>query len=520
MRWLAPFLIAACGNDASNVPDAAPDAFACAPPAAGPAAERVPTTSGMIHGAMAGATWTYLGIPYAAPPVGALRFAPPAVPACSGADVEATAFGPMCPQLDDAGTFMGDEACLSLNVWAPAATTAARPVMVFIHGGANAAGTASDPLYTGRKLAEAGDVIVVTLDYRLGQLGFLDHTALAAESTASGNYGLLDQMAALRWVQTNIAAFGGDPANVLVFGESAGARDTCSLVAAPDAAGLFARALIESGSCRALPTRATAQQTGDMFAAAAGCTGDVPACLRALGTEALVRTLPPVASILASGAYQPTIDGTIQPAQPETRIAAGMHTHVPFIVGSNADETGAAAPAMFATDEAYQQALAAQFGPFADRVYAQYPPPSVTGSPYATRRAAFVRATTDARFVCPSRSIARDFTAGQSEPVYRYFFTYPASPYGAVHGIELAFLFGNFDAIVTANGPYQPNATDLAVSAAIQADWTSFARGGAPAGTPAWPRYDATDPARTFAATTGTTTGVRTADCDFWDSLL
>lgn len=528
MRLLVLSLIAACSSSpASNVPDASsdawPDSFACAAPPPGAAAERVGTTSGMIHGAMAGATWSYLGIPYAAPPIGALRFAAPTAPACPSADVEATAYAPMCPQLDEMGGFHGDENCLALNVWAPATAAAPRPVMVFIHGGANAAGTASDPLYDGRKLAEAGDAIVVTLDYRLAQLGFLDHSALAAESSASGNYGLLDQMFALQWVKSNIAAFGGDPANVMVFGESAGARDTCSLVAAPGAAGLFARALIESGSCRGLPTRTAAQATGATFATAANCTGDIPACLRAQTAEQLIRAQPPVASILVSGIYQPVIDGTIQPAQPQVRIAAGQHNHVPFIVGANSDETGAAAPpaSAFATDDDYRAALVAQFGAtFADQIYQHYPPPSVTGSPFATRRAAYVRATTDARFVCPSRSIARAFATGQAEATYRYFFAYPATLFGAVHGSELVFLFGNFDAIVTMAGPYQPTATDLAVSAAVQADWTSFARGGAPTGTPAWPRYDATDPARVFTATPSTQTGIRTADCDFWDGLL
>jgi para-nitrobenzyl esterase len=512
--------LVACSNHDAAAPDGAvdtaPDAYACATPAPGPAAERVPTTTGMIHGAMVGATYAYLGISYAAPPTGTSRFAPPATPACPSDEVAATAIGPECPQLADDGTFGGSEDCLHLNVWAPAAAAAPRAVMVFVHGGGNVSGSASQALYAGDKLATAGDVIVVTFDYRLGQLGFIDHSSLAVENNAAGNYGLLDQIAALQWVHTNIAAFGGDPANVTVFGESAGGRDTCSLVAAPGAAGLFAHAIVESGSCRGLPTRAAAEITGEQFVTAAGCAGngDVPGCLRALTAEQVIRANAASASILEATPYQPEIDGTIQPVEPEAALAAGTHNHVAFMVGANADETGQAVPAV-PTEAAYEQLVTTQFGALGSQVLAHYP-----AANFPTPRAAYVRVTTDSRFVCPSRDIARAASHVQTEPVYRYFFQYPATPFGATHGIELPFVFGTFDSILVNGTPYTPTPAELALSAAIQTDWTTFAKTGVPAGTPTWPVYAAaTDPTRTFAAMVGETDGIRTADCDFWDNL-
>jgi len=513
-----------CGHDSPSSPDASTDsdvAARCGVATAGPARERVVTTGGTVHGVALGASFAYLGVRYAAPPTGSLRFAAPAPTGCTAdADLDATALGPKCPQLDDSDVFQGDEDCLRVNIWAPAAAPSTpRAVMVWIHGGANAVGFASDPLYDGQKLAEAGDVVVVTLDYRVGQLGFVDHATLAAESSASGNYGLLDQIAALGWVHDNIAGFGGDPTNVTVFGESAGGRDTCSVVAAPSSAGLFTRSIIESGSCSALPTRTIAQAQGNTFVSAAGCAAaaDVPACLRALPTETLIRAAAPDPSILVSTAYQPVIDGTIQPVEPITALANGSAAHGPFMLGSNADETGATVGAI-PDEDAYTAALVTQFGATAaPKVKLQYPVARFT-----TPRAAFVRATTDARFVCPTRSMARAAHTGSQPPVYRYLFDDPASPFGAVHGIEIPFVFGTFSALLTPTGqPYQPTATDLAVAAAVQADWVSFAKTGAPSGTPAWPAWDTTDPARHYtAAGADVQVGIRTDDCDFWDNLL
>lgn len=263
------------GSDAGPVASASPDA---APPTGGgegtpicpvgaaPDASTVPTTRGLVAGEADGSGLVFRGIRYAVAPTGDKRWKAPEPPACWADVVPAKAFGSACPQTLS-GVFHGDEDCLFLNVWTPAvpsASTKKRPVLFWIHGGADISGSADSftptlgkGVYAGRKLAEAEDVIVVSANYRLGALGWLAPPALgdAAHGGASGNYGLLDQIAALRWVKDNIAAFGGDPSKVMVFGESAGAIDTCALIASPLAAGLFSSALMESGSCED-PTRA------------------------------------------------------------------------------------------------------------------------------------------------------------------------------------------------------------------------------------------------------------------------
>ncbi|MDQ3334110.1 MAG: carboxylesterase family protein [Myxococcota bacterium] len=501
------FVLVACGGSDSGGDDApAPDAALRCMPAPGAAAETVMTTSGLVRGAVAGGTLAYKRVPFAAPPTGANRYAPPQPAGCAEAEIDARALGPACPQLDE-GAYVGDEDCLHANVWAPQAASAPRPVMVWFHGGGNSIGSAVYPIYDGRRLAEAGDVIVVSANYRLGQLGFL-----AVGGEGAGVFGLLDQVAALRWVKDNIAAFGGDPNNVTIFGESAGARDVCSLVASPTAKGLFHRAIMQSGGCKFLPTRAKAEASAAEVATTVGCaTGDV-ACLRALPAETIIRAAAPVISGLSSGEYQPMIDGVVQTDQPQRVIAAGAHSQVPFMIGANADETGNSAPAI-TTVAQYEALVRMQLGmAIGDMALQRYP-----ASAFPTPRAAYVRLTTDSRFVCPSREIARSFDTGQTAPVYRYFFQYRPTPLGAVHGLDVPFVFGTFDGIVTPNGtPYTPNATDLALQATIQGYWTRFARTGDPGGTPAWPVYGVTDPVLVLDATTSSTEGIRTANCDFW----
>lgn len=502
-------VLAACGGSNNGGDDTpTPDAVARCTPMPGAATETVMTTSGVVRGAADGTTFAYKRVPFAAPPVGELRWAKPAAPLCSSTQIDATALGPACPQLDK-GAFVGNEDCLHVNVWAPQAAAAPRPVMFWIHGGGNSLGSATYPIYDGRLLAEAGDVIVVTTNYRLGQLGFL------ALGDGDGVAGLLDQIAALQWVKDNIAAFGGDPANVTIFGESAGARDVCSLVASPAAKGLFHRAIMESGSCRGLPARTKAEQTAANVAVAAGCTAGDLACMRGKTAEEIIRSLPSDISGLSSGEYQPMIDGVVQTDQPDKVIRAGQHSQVPFIVGANADETGNSAPAI-TTEAQYEALVRMQLGAvIGDMALARYP-----ASAFPTPRAAYVRLTTDARFVCPSREIARAADAGQSAPVHRYFFQYRVTPQGAVHGLDVPFVFGTFAGVETPNGmPYTPTANDLAVQAQVQGYWTRFARTGDPAGTPPWPLYDPTDPTLVFDTATSTTTGIRTANCDFWQTF-
>ena len=479
----------------------------------------VMTDGGALAGVPSGGSTVYRGIPFAASTAGALRWRPPAPPAPWSGVRDATAPGPACAQLDDGGFPTGSEECLFLNVWAPAPPPPAPlPVLFFVHGGGNAVGDASDAYYDGTLFAETGRAVVVTANYRLSSFGWLAQPFLASETKrgVSGNYGVLDLLAALRWVKRNVAAFGGDPSRVAVFGESAGGVNVCTLFSSPLARGLFERALVESGGCAQRPL-ADFVAFGDTVTQKAGCaaSSDPAACLRALTPAQLLLALPPVVSVASSSGqlWGPAVDGFVLRDSPEAAMAKGEQNRVPFAIGANADETAQAVPAVGSEAE-YRALVTAQFGLLAPLVLARYP-----ASAFATPRKALVAVTTDSRFVCPSRRFARAAAKGGS-PVFRYFFSYPASRlYGAVHGVELPFVFGSFGAIAG----YTPDATAMALSGAMNAAWARFAATGDPNGpglTP-WPAYDAV-PDRTLVWNAPPTAadGIRTAECDFWDSLV
>lgn len=542
---LVPLLTFACTSnnplpspsDAGTLSDAAPvaDAGPC-PTAVAPGAGIVFTGTGPVQCVEAGAAWKFLGLPFAAPPVGALRWKAPAPAACQPALRLADHFASQCPQLDANDAFAGAEDCLYLNVWTPKAAPpqGGRPVMFFIHGGGHTQGaasvevTAGVPLYDGQRYAEQYGAVVVTINYRLGVLGWLAHPALAAESKdgLEGNYGTLDQIAALQWVQRNIAGFGGDPKRVMIFGESAGGVAVCALLATPLAKGLFSTALIESGGCVAL-AKARAEELGAKVAQGAKCDAapDVPACLRALSAEAAVRAFPVKVDVAGIAAYQydSVIDGYVHAEAPLPLIARGAHNHAPLVVGVNAEETSRTAPAI--TSEAqYQLIVLGLVGgnqPLANAILAEYP-----AANYPTPRAAYVALSTDAKFICPARAIARAAAAGQTEPVYRYLFAQavdgsPAlKPFGAYHALELLWVFH----VLNVAG-YVPSMGELALSDLMQAYWSRFAALGDPndakGGAPVWPRYEAkTDPyLKLKADATSAEAGLRTAKCDFWDQL-
>lgn len=485
------------------------------------------TETGAVRGVVDGATYSYKGIPYAAPPVGDLRWRPPAPVSCWEGVRDAAAFGPICLQYEE-GTVAGSEDCLTLNVWTPAAPPpagTARPVMVFIHGGGNAQGSSSQAVYNGRSMAERGGVVLVTINYRLGQLGFLAHPALAAEDGrgVSGNYGNLDQIAALQWVQRNVTAFNGDPSRVTIFGESAGGVNVCILVASPLARGLFAGAIIQSGGC-VQPGRAVAEQMGERFVAASGCqdAADLTACLRRLSGPEVRAILPTGVSVISTSenAYPPHVDGYVLLKSPLDAIRAGEHNRVPLIIGANADETLPFVPPSLTTEAAYRQAVGGMVGPAgAAAILAQYPV-----SAFASPRLAFAAMTTDVRFVCPTRRYAGAAARGQSEPVYRYFFTHAleagqARSQGAFHGLELAFVFRTLGA----TGGYRATEAEVALAEAMQDYWVRFAATGDPngAGAVEWPRYDPTSDTYLRLDTPITAdAGVRTERCDFWDRLI
>jgi para-nitrobenzyl esterase len=485
----------------------------------------VTTAQGPVRGRWVGASQLFQGIPYAAPPVGALRWRPPTAPAPWSSPRDALAFGPVCPQLDaQTQAAIGDEDCLTLNVWAPAKAASALPVMVFIHGGGHFQGSAAEQhggvyTYDGQYASEHGGVVVVTLNYRLGALGYLAHAQLAAEQTTgtTGNYGVLDQNAALAWVQANIAAFGGDPTRVMLFGESAGAFDTCIHLVSPTSKGLFARALMESGQCTA-DTLPTAEATAAHVLSAVGCdtASDPIACLRALPAADLIQKAPGSLGSTQGFRYQSTIDGYVLADAPMTLLASGAGQPVPFVLGSNADE-GAffLATQSFPDAASYHAYVYAAVGvTVGDQVIAHYP-----ALAFPTPKAAAIAVYTDSVFTCPARRIARAALQAGAPPVRRYFFTHkmeegPLVSLGAFHGQELTFVFHNPTTTLSSG--------ELGLADAMVGYWTRFAAGGDPngGGAPSWPAYAAaTDDYLKLDDAVMAGQGVRSALCDFWDTV-
>ncbi|HEY2746300.1 MAG TPA: carboxylesterase family protein [Polyangia bacterium] len=499
----------------------------------------VVTDRGPVQGATSNGTWAYFAIPYAASPVGDLRWQAPEPPACWSQPIAATTFGSACLQLDtDGATVIGAEDCLTMNVWAPSSATpsSALPVLFFIHGGGNVQGSAGEQrngvfLYDGSLLAAQTNSVVVTFNYRLGPMGWLAHASFADAQNSTGDYGTRDQLAALGFVQRNVAAFGGDPTRLLLFGESAGAVNVCALLASPLAKGLFAAALMESGGCTA-QTSATAQSFANGFAQKVGCTsGDVAGCLRALDANTIELAFPETADVAGSsqGDFQPNVDGVVLGDVPMSVLLAGAHNHVPFIVGSNANETGQAIVAAYPTGMTMAQydaavlAYAAGNQTLATSAEAQYPPADYGNDP----RAAYIALTSDSKFICTARYVARAAAAHQAEPVRRYFYTHEldGTPVGAVvaaegawHGQELLPLFRHMSI-----AGYTPSAGEAALSDAMDGYWSRFAAAGDPdgGGAVAWPLYDATaDTVLQLDDTAAALSGVRTTQCDYWDQVF
>jgi para-nitrobenzyl esterase len=458
--------------------------FAFAPAAA---AQTVKTKSGDISGVTSGDVVSWKGIPFASPPVGDLRWQPPQ-PAGSWTGVrKADAIGPACPQPDrgDGGGVGAppsqSEDCLTLNVFSPVGAKDL-PVMVWIHGGAFRLGYSGAPLYDGSEFAKQG-VVLVTVNYRLGLLGFFAHPALTAAAKADeplGNYGLMDQIAALQWVQDNIAAFGGDPKNVTVFGESAGGASTIYLLAQPKAKGLFAKAIVESGGGLQRPVVLREnEQRGVASAANIG--------LGANATLADMKAKSAQDWITAQGALQgglgfgPFIDGRLVTEAPWQAFRDGRAIDVPLIVGANSNEASVLTTLGVSTN-----ALAAAAGPRLPELRRLY------GE--TTPEAEFTRqAMGDIVFVAPSRWVAGAASSGA--PSWLYYFSYVASARrnaapGAAHGSEIPYVFRTW-----MNAPVLARLMtdqDKAMSNTMSACWVAFAKTGKPscAGAPAWPAYD------------------------------
>jgi para-nitrobenzyl esterase len=485
------------------------------------------TDSGAVRGVHEGSTLAFKGIPYAQPPVGALRWRPPEEGVRWEGIRTTSDFGAICPQIVD-GQVVGSEDCLTLNVWRPRALPATPlPVMVWLTGGGNhqLSGKGSAGFggvsYDGETLVELGGVVYVSYNLRLGVLGFLAHPALDAERPehVSGNYGSLDQIAMLRWIKGNIAAFGGDPNRVFLFGTSAGGSNICALMTSPLARGLFHGAAMQSSvpvGCE-IQTFTDAQQgTGAKVVRAVGCdtAPDVAACLRGKSVVELVGAVPGTFGVLPR-LYGPNADGHVFPDQPLKLIAARKHYAMPVIIGTTSEETMPwANSAGSVTDPAsYTAAIEKLFGAeVRDAILAQYP---ASASPSPGR--AFVTLTTDALFTYQSRRVARTLVAAQQEPVYRYLFAHALEnePLGAAHTVEHPFFFGW-------HGKYRPTETDLAIQRHLIGYWTRMAHTGNPNGgeDPQWPAHrPGTDPYLEIGATTGARTGPSSARCDFWDTV-
>jgi para-nitrobenzyl esterase len=433
----------------------------------------VETDRGVVRSRPGDGACAFLGIPYAMAPTGTRRWAAPDPPPAWNEPLAAVAFPPRCLQLDQSGLPLGDEDCLGVNLWVPPGPLAEpRPVLVFFHGGGNVVGASSEPLYDGAHLAGASDAVVVTANYRLGPLGFLTHADLGGSTEDLGNYGLLDQMAVLRWVQQNAGAFGGSAQSVLAFGQSAGGRNLCAIAALPEARSLFRAVAIESAACE-LNTVDDAVAFGQTFVEAAGCSvDDVGACLRGLDAGAVLNALPDPPDPQRASRYMPN-EGYSGGISPLEGLAEAEGEPLSVLVGSNRDEPGAAAPTL-ETAADYETLVREIFGDAAADLVLERYPASSSSSPTA----AYVRMVADWRYRCSAIATAAAASARPDARVHRYLFSHARADrpeLGAFHGLELLFLFGNFDAV-----GYEPTDEDLATSDRIARTWTSMARSGEP----------------------------------------
>jgi len=481
------------------------------------------TESGAVGGMLVGEVRMFLGIPYAKAPVGELRFRPPQ-PADTWRGVRsAEKVGSVCPQIEN-GSVVGSEDCLTLNIWSAAGPMdEPLPVMVWLTGGGNHGSSGGH--YDGSLMARRANVVFVTYNPRLGVLGFMAHTALDRERAegVSGNYGTLDQIAMLEWLQQNIREFGGDPDRVFLFGTSAGGGNICALLTSPSARGLFHGASMQSSvptGCELPVLSDVKQRTGARITTATGCADaeEVAACLRNLTVEELVSAVPGVTNVFPRW-YGPNVDGHVLRQQPIEAIKAGRHSAMPVIIGTNLHETrGWLNTADPVTDaETYAETLTRVFGEEArGQILDHYP-----SEAFPTPQLALEAATTDAYFNCQTRRVAGALAGAQDAPVFRYLYTHSMGTNattrarGAGHTAEHRFFFPDL-----AQG--QASAGEVALQDSMIGYWARMVHTGNPngGGEIAWPRYElATDPYLELSTEMRPLSSLNGSLCDFWDGV-
>jgi para-nitrobenzyl esterase len=501
----------------------------------------VMTASGAIQGLDSGASCTYLGIPFAAPPLGNLRWKPPQPAAIwAPATFMATVMPLTCPIVNPPGsnTTIGSEDCLKLNIWVPdPVPSVPTPVIVWIHTGAFQAASANLADSNGRKLAERTGAIVVTANYRLGPFGFMGHSALTAETPgypSSGNYGFLDQRAAMVWVRDHIAAFGGDPSNITIAGQSAGGHSVGFHLVSPGSAGLFHHAILMSGSASTRQgTVGDAEALGDRLTTTVGCTNSDAAlvleCLRSKSRAQVLLAFPNGQQEYAETprvSWGPVVDGLDIPDQPRLLFEQGAFNHVPIMIGTTRDEGWIYVDRSFPgglTQAQYEAAVATEFGAAdAPAILSMYP-----SGAYASPKHALSQLSGDVEAVCEAHRVARSVErTGMS--VYLYSFEREVDavvPDLVIHGLDRNFVFGNN---YPAPSNYVLNEDDLALFGAISNYWIRFAKTGNPnvdeQDEPHWPRYRhpngqgrGADKYQVLDWPVSEGKRLREAACDFWE---
>ncbi|WP_427918826.1 carboxylesterase/lipase family protein [Streptomyces sp. cg40] len=481
----------------------------------------VHTANGAVAGTTTDTYRSFQDIPLAKAPVGQLRWKPPQ-PAASWSGVrDATAPGPACTQTGASGTGSSED-CLNLNVWTPSDAHASSklPVAVWIYGGAYRSGSSNE--YQPVSMVDQGNMLVVTINYRLGAMGFLTLPQLDKDNgAASGDYGLLDQIQALRWVRQNIARFGGDPSRVMIAGQSAGGESVCTLLASPKAAGLFSRAVVESGLTCLEADRKNAQRNDAAFVTAIGCDNSASAttvmtCLRNKSPAEVL-----AAQSAAGQIWYPTTQVPALPRQAPVAFATGAFNHVPVLIGTTDDEgaffiySATDAAGRPVTPATYQSDIQASFATTASQVLDHYPL-----SDYSVPGAAEAQIKTDVAFTCPMLSNAASLSASVPTYVYEFRDTTAAGNIdgGPEHSAELPYLWGT-------KGSATLTVEQQRLSRDMIAYWAAFARTGKPAvqGLPTVPRYSPTTPHEIAFNSDGPALVSDTAtnhQCGYWDTYF